>query len=1445
LIILPTGGVYRVPSNPVTNPPTIEVIQERAGRKTRILVVHYILTKPEGVSSMRNFYPPACSVSIFALLILLLTGCSGGSDVAPTTPGVNPDDLALQNQVRDSGTSGGALVGYYDVSWEPGSLNVSVRTGRAANQGMDVTGFLDGTNSAVPVVSFSVTGLDRFESDGLVEMEVAITNPYETEGPDICDVRGMLISDGSKNGIFDPSINYPGGRDILLINADGYHGLSDGNDTGIHGYKYFASGMEPSAKIKDFLTNPDGGEQRGIFQPGDTVIRKYILRIPDGKREFNFAVHAQVGAGNRMPQTFVIDSDLSESTVYYIDENNRGGKIVADLYFWDWQASDGNAGLLNQLSKVVIEAPSGMIPGGFIEFSGTMLENSLMTCCGGDHMARFRFEIPGVTPSAGIEQLLVTVISKQEENNRTELRSYSRTALILLNEIPPEGEKVNLLVIIEGADVGLYEDAKRLGDQNFDEIDFISDRIKEIYRTNRQVGITVGLHSQIQPLVDRMLELRADRATFVRNYLEDALNPVQDLMTSRIESIPGTSVTSSDVVLNSLAVQTSRNRIVEIENLDGVVEVIEDSFTVEPMINISAQSLKLRPGTYADVVWNEGYHGEGVDVMAMDTGVYTSHSALSGISFFSEKFPTYAGGCTTGDDQNHGTMTCGVIASRNATNRGMAYGLESYYNAKLCNGSFPLNDTIFAAYNWAGIGGTGYNDAEVVNFSMAFSFDCTNTSGNEVISAFVDQTIDLYGVIWCISAGNRGVGCTTDSIRDKPATCYNGFSVAGVRTNNTGVRGDDYYYTTSKYGPVTAINGIESRLKPEISGYTAVQAPGYDGGWYWFGGTSAAAPHITGLSTVLLGAGVADSLEMRALVMATAEDYTGSPATAGPDNYAGFGIPDAWEAYSHIGDIYSGTVSPSSPTDYYQIENVQSGDRVVVVYDKHGAYPSWAVSNIDLKAYDNDTQALLYETTKTYENKEYIEFGSGDVGRDVIIHVHLTQIGSGLSGEDYSIAANATMTEVVTDGLVVEITKPVTNLAEQYNTLEIETTISNGSPTPTTLVEATLDLPPGWYLMSGANPQDLGTIDPYTEKFATWEVFIEDAGWESVSVNATGYNFGNLQDSDAKSVNAAVLLILSGPAEVTENDIFAIEADYENKSGGLYSGMIFTIDFPTGYVSLNSGDNPSVLGDVADGDTAHSQWDFEALNPGDIDFTLDVEFTCLGNPISFTTDPFTVTINEYVDPSIDPNDPILIAPHDGTIYELGDMLYFRWTKGTGPTPSAYYLNAWVNGAHSTLVPSGGVFLGTTTILILDQRFVEIYARDGEWEWAIGAMIGGTKYWSERWTITKQAAPIPISPLSGSVVSVNQFYNWTDTPGAVNYIARVTGLLPGGVPYYQPLNSSSSQFILTEEFYVLLSSDVQYTWAVSGTYFLGSNITADDQATLSRLSYSPVRSFWVE
>jgi uncharacterized repeat protein (TIGR01451 family) len=347
----------------------------------------------------------------------------------------------------------------------------------------------------------------------------------------------------------------------------------------------------------------------------------------------------------------------------------------------------------------------------------------------------------------------------------------------------------------------------------------------------------------------------------------------------------------------------------------------------------------------ADDVWGEGYTGQGAVIGGHDTGYdwdhpalidayrgwngstadhnYNWHDAIHGNN------PNTPPGNPCGfdspvpcDDNNHGTHTMGtMVGDDGGSNQiGMAPGAR-WISCRNMEEGWGMPSTYGECYQWF-IAPTDLNDQNP-NPAMAphvinNSWSCPPSEGCTDPNALLTivQNLRAAGILTAHSAGNGGSGCSTVNA---PAAIYaESFSV-GSTTNSDAISG------FSSRGPVT-IDG-SNRLKPDISAPgSGVRSSIIGGGYATFNGTSMAAPHVAGLTALLISAdpslaGEVDELEEIIQVMAvpktTTQDCGTTPGSQIPNNTFGYGRIDAIRHGLAVeGDVSPGTAMPGQTVGF-------------------------------------------------------------------------------------------------------------------------------------------------------------------------------------------------------------------------------------------------------------------------------------------------------------------------------------------------------------------------------------------------------------------------------------------------------------------------------------------------------------------------------------------------
>ncbi len=310
----------------------------------------------------------------------------------------------------------------------------------------------------------------------------------------------------------------------------------------------------------------------------------------------------------------------------------------------------------------------------------------------------------------------------------------------------------------------------------------------------------------------------------------------------------------------------------------------------------------------ANKVWEMGITGKGVVVAGADTGVDWLHPALinqyRGYSSEDEIadhnynwFDAVENSSEPIDPGAHGTLTLGVVVGTEESIRtGVAfesqwiacrnmdydgYGTpESYIGCmEFFLAPFPLGGDPMTQ-------GDPSKAPQVINNSWG----CPPYEGCEpdTLKEAVGR-VRAGGILFVAAAGNEGPSCS--SIIHPPAIYEAAFTV-GAMTR------DDKIAHFSSRGPVT-IWGTE-QIEPDVSAPgVSIRGPMPGGSYLSVGGTSLAAPHVTGIAALMLSAapylkGRVEVLEE--LIRQTAVPKIGDCGGDRPNNAVGWGRVDALAA---------------------------------------------------------------------------------------------------------------------------------------------------------------------------------------------------------------------------------------------------------------------------------------------------------------------------------------------------------------------------------------------------------------------------------------------------------------------------------------------------------------------------------------------------------------------
>ncbi|WP_435076438.1 S8 family peptidase [Halococcus sp. AFM35] len=253
---------------------------------------------------------------------------------------------------------------------------------------------------------------------------------------------------------------------------------------------------------------------------------------------------------------------------------------------------------------------------------------------------------------------------------------------------------------------------------------------------------------------------------------------------------------------------------------DDRVLDLEPNITVEPHLEPEHVSEGSDVATIADVrelhdVPDDDATGEGLTVVAMDSGIDPDHPVFEGTSI--EQVDVTGSG--KGDAVGHGTAVLGQITR-------LAPGADLVALRIFGEQGQTKNNVIMRAYEWL----HGNTDAyDVVNMSWGSSetSKAINRTHNELVGK---------GIRDVVSAGNSG------KKSGSPATAERAFSIAAC--TEAGTIAEFSSYNPNRDNPDVAAIGKDNRLA-QASG--TAMGKELDGPWIKASGTSFSAPEVAGM----------------------------------------------------------------------------------------------------------------------------------------------------------------------------------------------------------------------------------------------------------------------------------------------------------------------------------------------------------------------------------------------------------------------------------------------------------------------------------------------------------------------------------------------------------------------------------------------------------------------
>ncbi|MFF8480988.1 S8 family peptidase [Streptomyces antibioticus] len=243
----------------------------------------------------------------------------------------------------------------------------------------------------------------------------------------------------------------------------------------------------------------------------------------------------------------------------------------------------------------------------------------------------------------------------------------------------------------------------------------------------------------------------------------------------------------------------------------------------------------------APAVWEAGYHGEGVKVAVLDTGVDQTHPDLKGRIAEAANF---SGSPDTNDVFGHGTHVASIVggtgAASGGTRKGVAPAAQLLVGKVLGDDGFGSESQVIAGMEWATAQG-----AQVINMSLGSD---EATDGTDPMSLAVNELSERTGALFVVAAGNSG---------ERGSGSINSPGAADAALTVGAVDRDDSLAAFSSRGPRLGDGAVKPDVTAPGVAIVAARAAGttmgdpVDANYVAASGTSMATPHVAGAAALL------------------------------------------------------------------------------------------------------------------------------------------------------------------------------------------------------------------------------------------------------------------------------------------------------------------------------------------------------------------------------------------------------------------------------------------------------------------------------------------------------------------------------------------------------------------------------------------------------------------
>ncbi len=461
-------------------------------------------------------------------------------------------------------------------------------------------------------------------------------------------------------------------------------------------------------------------------------------------------------------------------------------------------------------------------------------------------------------------------------------------------------------------------------------------------------------------------------------------------------------------------------------------------------LEISTAALLLKPSyVYPNISnwWQHGYTGKKGVVGLLDSGVALEHPGLRKKMITVRKEPdstyyNYVNGVRT----PHGTGVACIIGGNLESRPGIAFGVKDYLVAMagdvMSEGDdFHAQQLTYESLDWMLLRNASL--PSVINYSFGHgNAAAVGTQEWSSMAKVVDHIVQDYNILWVKSAGNNGWIAPQQPSHDEyyvstltiPAENYNALTVANINavieTGSGEYKTPDRSLHSARYSssrgptkigrkkPDLAAPGHDTRTcapdenryavaeNPYFSPYSSSEAYDPSSETRLMGGTSAAAPHVTGAVLLAQEAGIREAMAIKALLINSADAWTDNnqPTPDDPkypcvsdeplcghkqvlgshwDRTYGWGYINMQTAFDERNNIVLSTLSKGNRTRIFHTV-MAVGDKVTLVHERRVGYhhndAEWELTPIYLEIYHAKTGKLLDADHSTIDSVHQVAY---------------------------------------------------------------------------------------------------------------------------------------------------------------------------------------------------------------------------------------------------------------------------------------------------------------------------------------------------------------------------------------------------------------------------------------------------------------------------------------